>query len=160
MPLAVPGGQLRKEVPMKQLEQGKTAVPSATKVGITSKKSISGPAEAVASHKEEAVNITKKGDITMEATKGFANFDTQNMNENFLKMMKFSLDTTFDSVAKVQEYNDKVIKEIIKTNKQLTADTEKIVGEVIEEGKKGWDEYRKVLEEGYKKVQGLMQSHN
>ena len=160
MLLAVSGVHLRKEVPMNQLQQGKTAVPSAKKVGITSKESISGLAEAVASHKEETVNITKKGDITMEATKGFANFDTQNMNENFLKMMKFSLDATFDSVTKVHEYNDKIIKDMIKTNKQLTADTEKIVGEVIEEGKKGWDEYRKIVEEGYKKVQGLMQSHN
>ncbi len=145
---------------MKQLQQGKTAVPSAKKVGITSKESISGPAEAVASHKVEAVNITKKGDITMEATKGFTNFDTENLNENVLKMMRFSLDTTFDSITKIQEFNDKIIKDMIKTNKQIQADTEKIVGEWVEQGKKGWDEYRKVAEEGYKKFEGLMPSHN
>lgn len=146
---------------MKQLQQGKTAVLSAKQAGMTTKESISGPAEAIASHKVETVHTTKKGDITMETKTGFANFDTENMNENVLKMMKFSLDTTFDSVTKVQEFNDKIIKDMIKTNKQINADTEKIVGELIEEGKKGWDEYRKVVEEGYKKFEGLIKpSHN
>jgi hypothetical protein len=158
----IPGIRYRKEVPMKQLQHGKTAIPSAKKVGITSKESISGPAEAVASvsHKVETVNITKKGDITMETTKGFASFDIQNVNENFLKMMKFSLDTTFETITKVREFNDKIIKDMVKMNKQIQADTEKIVAECIEDGKKGWDEYRKVVEEGYKKFEGLMPSHN
>jgi len=145
---------------MKQPQQQvKAIVPSAKKVGIASEESISGPVEDVASNKVETLNTTKKGDITMEATKSYANFGTENMNENVLKMMKFSLDATFESIAKVQEYNDKLIKDMIKTNKQLTAETEKIVGEVIEEGKKGWDEYRKVVEEGYKKFEGIMPSH-
>jgi len=92
----------------------------------------------------------------METKTGFAGFDTQSVNENFLKMMRFSLDTTFDSLTKVQEYNDKIVKDIVKTHKQLQADTEKIVGEWTEKGKQGWDEYRKVVEEGYKKVEGLL----
>jgi len=92
----------------------------------------------------------------METKKGFANFDTQNMNENILKMIKFSLDTTFDNITKVQEFNDKIIKDMIKTNKQIQTDAEKIVGEWVEEGKKGWDEYKKVMEDGYKKVEELL----
>jgi hypothetical protein len=150
----------RKEVPMKHMHQGKTAVPSARKVGMTSKESTSGPAEALASHKTETVNLTKKGVIPMEEKRGFANFDTQTVNENVLKMMKFSLDTTFDSLTKVQEFNDKIIRDMINTNKQIQTDTEKIVGEWIENGKKGWDEYRKVVEDGYKKFEGLLASHN
>ena len=96
----------------------------------------------------------------MEGKKGFANFDAQNMNENVLKMTKFSLDKTLDSIAKVQEFNDKLMKDLIKTGKQMQADTEKIVVECIEEGKKGWDEYRKVVEEAYKNFLGLMPTHN
>ena len=96
----------------------------------------------------------------MEEKRGFANFDTQTVNENVLKMMKFSLDTTFDSLTKVQEFNDKIIRDMINTNKQIQTDTEKIVGEWIENGKKGWDEYRKVVEDGYKKFEGLLASHN
>ncbi len=145
---------------MKQLPQEKIAVPSAKKVGMTSKESIPGPVETVASTKVETVNITKKGDKTMEEKKGFTNFDTQNINENVLKMVKFSLDTTFESITKVQEFNNKIVKDMIKTNKQIQADTEKMVGEWIEEGKKGWDEYRKVVEQGYKKFEELVPSHN
>ncbi len=141
---------------MKQLPQGKIALPATKKVGMTSKESISGPVEAVASHKVETVNITKKGDKAMEEKKGFASFDTQHINENVLKMTKFSLDKTFDNITKVQEFNDKIIKDTIKTGKQMQADTEKLVGELIEEGKKGWDEYRKVVEEGYKKFEALV----
>ncbi|HKN18643.1 MAG TPA: hypothetical protein VJW95_02515 [Dissulfurispiraceae bacterium] len=141
---------------MKEVQQGKTAVPPVKKVGMTSKELISGPAEAVASHKVETINIIKKGAITMEEKRGFANFDAQNVNENVLKMTKFSLDKTFDSIAKVQEFNDKIIKDSIKTTRQIQADTEKLMGEWIEEGKKGWDEYRKVMEEGYKKFETLI----
>ena len=96
----------------------------------------------------------------MEGKKGFTNFDTQNVNENVLKMTKFSLDMTLDSITKVQEFNDKIMKDMIKTGKQMQADTEKIVVECIEEGKKGWDEYRKVVEDGYKNFLGLMPTHN
>jgi hypothetical protein len=123
---------------------------------MTSKEATAGVTGATASHKEETKTIPKKGDLAMETKTGFAGFDTQSVNENFLKMMRFSLDTTFDSLTKVQEYNDKIVKDIVKTHKQLQADTEKIVGEWTEKGKQGWDEYRKVVEEGYKKVEGLL----
>jgi len=145
---------------MKQLQQGKTAVPTAKKVEITPKEPASGPVEAIVSRNVETINTTKRGDITMEGKKGFTNFDTQNVNENVLKMTKFSLDMTLDSITKVQEFNDKIMKDMIKTGKQMQADTEKIVVECIEEGKKGWDEYRKVVEDGYKNFLGLMPTHN
>jgi hypothetical protein len=145
---------------MKQPHQGKIAIPVAKKEVMTSKEATAGATEARASHKEEPRTMPKKGDLAMETKTGFAGFDTQNVvSENFLKMMKVSLDTTFDSIAKVQEYNDKIVKDVLKTSKQIQADTEKIVGEWTEKGKQGWDEYRKVVEEGYKKVEGMMQPH-
>ena len=141
---------------MKQMPQGKPSVHSAKKVGITGKEPISLPEEAIASHKVETVHKTQKGDITMEEKKGFGNFDAQIINENALKMTKFSMDKTFDTITKVQELSDKIIKDTIKTNQQMQADTEKLVGEWIEEGKKGWGQYRKVVEEGYKKFEALL----
>ncbi|HAM51963.1 MAG TPA: hypothetical protein DCP92_15225 [Nitrospiraceae bacterium] len=126
---------------------------------MTSKGATAGVTGARASHKDEPTKTTTttKGDSTMEAKTGFAGYDTQNVSENVLKMMKFSLDTTFDSIAKVQEFNDKLVKEMIRTNKQVQADTEKVVGEWIENGKKGWDEYKKTVEDGYKKFEGFLQ---
>lgn len=130
---------------MKQMQQGKTA-----------KESTSALEEVVASYKVKTDDITKKGDKTMESKKGFAGFDTQSINENVLKMMKFSMDKSFEGLTKVQEFNDKIIKDTIKSSKQIQADSEKLVGEWAEEGKKGLDEYRKVVEEGYKKFEALI----
>jgi len=93
----------------------------------------------------------------METTTGFAGFDTKNVSENFLKMMKYSLDTTMDNVTKVQEFNDKIVKDMITTSRQIQANAEKIVSEWSENSKKGWDEYRKVVETGFKQAEELVQ---
>jgi len=124
---------------------------------MASKEATEGGAEARASHKEETRTMPKKGDLTMEATTGFAGFDTKNVSENFLKMMKYSLDTTFDSLAKLQELNDKVVKDTITASKQIQVDAEKIVVEWSENSKKGWNEYRKIVEKGFKQAEELIQ---
>jgi hypothetical protein len=113
--------------------------------------------KGMASHKEQTKTTTRKGDLTMETTTGFAGFDTKNVGENFVKMMKYSLDTTLDGIAKIQEFNDKMVKDTITTSKQLQADAEKMVVEWSENSKKGWDEYRKVVEKGFKQAEELIQ---
>ena len=93
----------------------------------------------------------------MEMKTGFLGFDMKAVSGDVLKFMKFSLDTTFGSVAKVQEFNEKLVKDMIEINRKANADAEKMVNEFIENGKKGVDEYKKVVEEGFKKVEELMQ---
>lgn len=93
----------------------------------------------------------------MEATKGFIGFEPKNVSEDFLKMMKYSIDATFDSLAKIQEFADKMVKDIITTNKQIQADAEKVAVEWSENSKKGWDEYRKIVEKGFKQAEELFQ---
>jgi len=100
----------------------------------------------------------------MEATAGFKGFDAKNVSENVLnvsenvlKMIKYSLDTTFDSLTKIQEFNDKIVKDM---NKQIQANAEKIVSEWSESSKKGWGEYRKVVEKGFKQAEELVQPAN
>jgi hypothetical protein len=108
------------------------------------------------SHKKTEIT-TKKGDYKMEMKTGFPGFDMKAVSGDVLKFMKFSLDTTFGSVAKVQEFNEKLVKDMIEINRKANADAEKMVNEFIENGKKGVDEYKKVVEEGFKKVEELMQ---
>jgi len=124
---------------------------------MTSKEATERVTEAGASQEKQTKNTTKEGDLTMEATTGFAGFDTKNVGENFFKMMKYSLDTTFDSLAKIQEFNDKIVKDTITASKQFQADAEKIVVGWSENNKKGWDEYRKIVEQGLKQAEELMQ---
>lgn len=94
----------------------------------------------------------------MEQKTAFAGFDLKNVSEDAIKLMKVSFDTTFDSVAKVQEFNEKIVKDMIEINKKVQADAERIVNEFIENGRKGVDEYKKVVADGFKKVEELMQS--
>ena len=93
----------------------------------------------------------------MEAYKGFTGFDVNSVSENVAKFIKYSLDTTFDSVAKVQEFNEKIVRDTIEAGKKAQVEAEKIVNESIEAGKKGWSEYRKAVESGYKKVEEMIQ---
>ena len=93
----------------------------------------------------------------MEQKTVFAGFDMRAVSEDVVKLMKFSLDTTFDSVAKIQDYNTKIMKDMIEMNKKVQTDAEKLVNEFIDNGKKGVDEYKKVVTEGLKKAEELIQ---
>ncbi|HET6513692.1 MAG TPA: hypothetical protein VFG09_00910 [Thermodesulfovibrionales bacterium] len=103
--------------------------------------------------KEQIKTMAREGGGTMEAKTGFAGFDIKSVNENALKMVKFSLDTAFDSVTRIQELNDRLVGEMINANKQILAGAEKIMGDWIENGRKGWEEYRKVMQEGFLKME-------
>ncbi len=93
----------------------------------------------------------------MEAKSVYTGIDLRNVSEDVLKMMRYSLDTTFESVAKIREFNDTIARDMIKTNRRILADVDKIMGEWIENGKTGWDEYKTAVEKGFKQVEALTQ---
>ncbi|HXX81888.1 MAG TPA: hypothetical protein VEI46_10090 [Thermodesulfovibrionales bacterium] len=93
----------------------------------------------------------------MEAKKGFTGFEVYGVSENVTKFIRYSLDTTFENVAKLQEFNEKIVRDSIEAGKKAQAEAEKIVNESIEAGKKGWSDYRKAVEDSFKKVEELMQ---
>ena len=142
---------------MKKSRDKKISEPLATKGVMRSIEMTAGISEVSTAHLKQTNHITKQGDITMEAKTNVAGFDPKTVGEDFLKMMKYSLDTTFSSIAKIQEFNDKMVKDMIKTNKQIQADAENVVGELIDTGKKGWDEYKKVVEKGLRKIEDMTQ---
>ena len=149
---------------MTQPRTKRSVVPLAKKRVMRSDEMTAGIPKGMASLEKQTKTITKEGDLTMEATTGFTGFDLKNVgenvlhvSENVLKMIKYSLDTTFDSFTKIQEFNDKIVKEMSTTNKQIQAEAEKIMSEWSENSKKGWDEYRKVVEKGFKQAEELIQ---
>jgi hypothetical protein len=142
---------------MKESRERKNVLPHAKKRVIRSNGMAAGLSKGLAAHKEQTKTTTKEGDPTMEATRGFAGFDPKNVSENVLKMVKYSLDTTFESLTKIQEFNGKILKDMITTNKQIQADAEKIVSEWSENSKRGWDEYRKFVEKGLREAEEMIQ---
>ncbi|MBS1113343.1 MAG: hypothetical protein H6Q92_1106 [Nitrospirae bacterium] len=143
---------------MKQQKRSKTADPGGTKIVRTKSEGMkAGVRDVSDSHKKQTETITQKGDQTMEQKTVLAGFDMKAVSDDVLKLMKFSLDTTFESVAKIQDYNTKIMKDMIEMNKKIQTDSEKIVNEFIDNGKKSADEYKKVVAGGLKKVEELIQ---
>jgi len=140
---------------MKQEQRSKTASPGGTKEVSGGMKA--GVRDVSDSHKKHIETITKKGDQKMEPKTVFPGFDMSTVSEDVVKLMKYSLDTTFESIAKIQDYNTKIIKDMIEMNKKVQTDAEKFVNEFIDNGKKGVDEYKKAVAGGIKKVEELIQ---
>ena len=93
----------------------------------------------------------------METTTGYKAYEMKNASEDVLRFIKFSLDTTFENIQKLQEFSDRVMRDTIEAGKKTQEEAEKIVNESIENGKKGWNEYRKAVENGFKKVEEMIQ---
>lgn len=142
---------------MKQTRERKTVVPLKTKGAMRNKHRAGGGGKVRVSHQEQSNIITKQGGHEMEAYKGFTGFDINSVSENYAKFIRYSLDTTFENVAKVQEFNEKIVRDTIEAGKKAQAQAEKLVNESIEAGKKGWSEYRKAVEDGFKKVEEMIQ---
>ena len=106
--------------------------------------------------KKQTKPITKEGDATMETKTVFGDFDPMHVSGNVMKMMRYSLDTTFENVTKVQEFYDKIFKEMIKTNLHIQGEAEKVVSALSESGKKSWDEYKKIVDKGFKQTEGIV----
>jgi GTP-binding protein EngB required for normal cell division len=139
---------------MKQSRERDTVMPAAKKGTIGSFEEITA---VNAEEKKQTKHVPKEGGLTMETKTGFADFDPMYLSGNAFKLMRYSLDTTFDNITKIQEFYDKTVKDMIKTNMHIQTEAEKVVDALSESGKKGWDEYKKIIEKGFKQTEGLVQ---
>jgi len=81
------------------------------------------------------------------------NFDPKNAGADMLKFMKSSFDATFDNVVKIQDLNEKMFKDMIGKGSEMQTEGMAMVNDFIENAKKGRDDYKKVMEDGFKKVE-------
>jgi len=100
-------------------------------------------------------NHIRKGDGTMEEKGifgGIGGLDPSMMTDDVLKLIRFSFDVAFDNVVKVQDFNVKILKDMLEKGKDVQSDTVKVVSEFIESARKGREEYKKMITEGLDKV--------
>lgn len=83
-------------------------------------------------------------------------FDPKAAGENMLKLMKSSSDAMFDNLVRIQELNEKILKDMIAKGQEMQPDVTKMMNEFVENAKKGRDEYRKVMEDGFKKIEDML----
>ncbi len=74
---------------------------------------------------------------------------------NFIKS---SFDSTLESATKVQDQGEKVLKDMVEKGKEFQADAENVLNDALTNVKKARDEYKKIVEEGFKKVEDLFKS--
>ncbi len=85
-------------------------------------------------------------------------FDPKAVGQDILKLMKGSFDATFDNVKKIQDLNENMIREMLEKGEEAQADVQKMIDEFIENAKKGRDEYKKVMQDGYEKMEEFIKS--
>ena len=82
-------------------------------------------------------------------------FDPSSMGKDVFSFMKSSFDTAFDNMVKIQDLNEKMFKDTIGKGKEAQTDGVKMVNDFVENAKKGRDEYRKLVEDGFKKMEDM-----
>lgn len=82
----------------------------------------------------------------------FAGFDPKSIGDEVLKLMKSSFDATFENVMKIQDLNEKMLKDMLEKGKEMRADSVKMMNDLIENANRGRDKYRKVMEDGFKNM--------
>lgn len=86
----------------------------------------------------------------------FEGFFPKNAGEEVLKFWKLSFDTAFDNMAKIQDYNQKLVDEMYSKTKEMQADATKALTDFTKSAKKGQDEYKKVVDAGFEKLQEMI----
>lgn len=86
-------------------------------------------------------------------------FDPKAVSEDVLKYAKITFDTTFENIAKIQDLNDKMYRNILESGKKVQEDALKMVDEYNENAKKGWNDYKKAIEESLKKVEEMVRTN-
>ncbi len=71
-------------------------------------------------------------------------------SEGMLNFISFSLGTTMNSIAKVREFNEKILKGTVEAGRAVQKDAAKKAEQFIAEMKEGRDEYKRVVEENLK----------
>ncbi len=92
----------------------------------------------------------------MEAKKAYTGFDPKMATGDVLNFLKFSADTVFESIEKVQQFNRQILKDIMESGRKVQEDSFKIADQVAGNLKKGRDEYMKAVETGFKKMEELL----
>ncbi len=77
---------------------------------------------------------------------------------DILNFIKSSFNSTLDSTAKVQDQGEKVLKDMVEKGEEFQADAENVLNNALSNAKKARDDYKKIVEEGFKKVEDLFKS--
>jgi transposase len=91
----------------------------------------------------------------METKTAFPGIDIKAINDNFVHFMRSSLDATYKAASMTQDIGIQIFKNVLESGKQIQTEMTKIVDVMVENTKKGTEEYKRVCEEGLKTVENI-----
>ena len=91
----------------------------------------------------------------METKTAFPGIDIKGINDNLVHFMRSSLDATYKAVNTTQDIGIQIFKNALESGKQVQAEMTKIVDVMVENSKKGTEEYKRICEEGLRTVENI-----
>jgi len=88
--------------------------------------------------------------------KGGIEMDQKGMQKMAVEGMRSGMLMTFDTMNSVQEQMEKMWKTLLDQGGELQKEGEKVMGEWLENMRKGREEFRRNLEEGLHKMEELL----
>lgn len=74
---------------------------------------------------------------------------------NFIDFIKSSFNATLENIYEIQELSERVLAEIAKGEKVIHDDAQRAFKEFLETSKKSRDEFRNVMENGFKQLEHI-----
>ncbi|KWT79692.1 hypothetical protein [Candidatus Magnetominusculus xianensis] len=74
---------------------------------------------------------------------------------SFLEFIKSSFKATLDNIYEIQELSEKVLAEISKNEKIIHDDAERALMEFLKTSKKSREEFKSVMENGFKQLESI-----
>jgi hypothetical protein len=82
--------------------------------------------------------------------------DPKMMQKMMLEGMRSGMRMTFDAMTTVQEQLEKMWKMFLEQNEEMRKEGEKVLGEWLENMRKGREEFKRNLEDGLRKMEDLV----
>ena len=91
----------------------------------------------------------------METKTVFPGIDMKGVNDNLVNFMRSSLEATYKAVNTAQDMGIQIYKNVLESGKQFQTELTKMVDVMVENTKKGTEEYKRICEEGLKTVENI-----
>jgi hypothetical protein len=134
-------GKIRKREVTVKTKEAKHASPASQETPV----SFSQKSESAAKENED---MNQKTVLDM----GFAGYDFKKVSDDVVKFVRFSFDTAYQNMVKIQDLQEKVVRETLTLGKDIQADAVKVMDRMIEDGKKGREDFKKMVEDGFSKA--------
>jgi hypothetical protein len=82
--------------------------------------------------------------------------ENKELVKQMVKLHKTSFDNSFNMLATLQEQMEKMMDSLVLQAPWLPEDGKKVIGNLVETYKKGREDFKKLVDDGYKKVEDYL----